>query len=196
MNEITANIATAQHHDQLISTFILSFVRDPFMRWLWPQPSHYLKNFPEFVRAYGWKAFEHGSAYYAADFAGGALWLPPGVEPDGEAMRALYRRTLSPKQLATLKNIGKKMASFHPQEPHWYLTLIGVDPAKQGQGQGSVLLRFALATIDKDRQEAYLESSSPANITLYRRFGFETLGTIQVDDAPPIFPMIRRVNRA
>ena len=32
----------------------------------------------------------------------------------------------------------------------------------------------------------------PANIPLYRRHGFEVLGTIQVEDAPPLFPMLRQ----
>lgn len=190
MKEAVASIATTQHHEQLISTLVLAFVCDPVVRWFWPKPSHYLANFPEFARAFGGRAFEHGSAHYSADFAGGALWLPPGVEPDREAMRALMRRTLTPKQLATLMGIGEQMASFHPEEPHWYLPLIGVDPAKQGHGCGSVLLRFALACVDKDRRTAYLEFTNPANIPLYRKHGFETLGTIQVDDAPPMFPMI------
>jgi GNAT superfamily N-acetyltransferase len=196
MNEAAASIATTQQHDQLISTLVLAFVCDPVVRWFWPQPSHYLANFPEFTRAFGGRAFEHGSAHYSADFAGGALWLPPGVEPDREAMHALMRRTLSPKQLATLIGIREQMASYHPEEPHWYLPLIGVDPAKQGHGYGSMLLRFALECVDKDRRTAYLESTNPANIPLYRKHGFETLGTIQVDDAPPMFPMIRKALRA
>ena len=104
-------------------------------------------------------------------------------------MLTLMQRTLTSKQLVTLSGIGEQMASFHPKEPHWYLPLIGVDPAKQGQGCGVVLLRYALARIDQDRLPAYLESTNPANISLYEKHGFETMGTIQVDDAPPMFPM-------
>jgi hypothetical protein len=37
-----------------------------------------------------------------------------------------------------------------------------------------------------------MESTNPANIPLYRRHGFEMIGQIQVDDAPPLFPMLRR----
>jgi ribosomal protein S18 acetylase RimI-like enzyme len=195
MNEVIASIATIAHQDELVGILVLAFARDPFMRWLWPEPSQYLANFPEFARASGGRAFAHGSAYSAAGFVGGALWLPPGVEQDREATRNLMRRTLVPNQLATLREIGKRMDSFHLEEPHWYLPLIGVDPAKQGRGHGSVLLRFALACVDRDRRAACLVSSSPANIPLYRKHGFETLGTIQVDDAPPMFPMIREAHR-
>jgi hypothetical protein len=45
---------------------------------------------------------------------------------------------------------------------------------------------------DREEQIAYLESTNPANIPLYQRHGFEVIGTIQVDEAPPIFPMSRR----
>jgi ribosomal protein S18 acetylase RimI-like enzyme len=83
------------------------------------------------------------------------------------------------------------MASYHPTEPHWYLPLIGVDPAYQGLGFGSALLRHALRQCDDDHVPAYLESSSPANIPLYERHGFVVLGTIQVGSSPPITPMLR-----
>jgi ribosomal protein S18 acetylase RimI-like enzyme len=62
----------------------------------------------------------------------------------------------------------------------------------QGRGYGSALLRHALEQIDRDGQLAYLESTNPANVPLYQRHGFEVVGTIQVDDAPPMIPMVRR----
>jgi hypothetical protein len=52
-------------------------------------------------------------------------------------------------------------------------------------------MTHALERIDRDRLPAYLESSNPRNISLYRRHGFEELGTIQVGSSPPIVPMLR-----
>jgi ribosomal protein S18 acetylase RimI-like enzyme len=83
------------------------------------------------------------------------------------------------------------MGKYHPQEPHWYLPLIGVDPAHQGKGFGSALLGHALEICDRDHLPAYLESSNPLNIPLYRRHGFELLDTLQVGSSPPVFPMLR-----
>jgi len=51
----------------------------------------YTVNFPSFVRAFGGKAFEQGSAYSIGGFSGVALWLPPGVHPDEETMAALIQ---------------------------------------------------------------------------------------------------------
>ena len=86
----------------------------------------------------------------------------------------------------------ERMAGFRPREPHWYLPLIGVDPAHQGKGCGAALLSFALASCDRDHLPAYLESTNPRNVSLYKRHGFEPLGTIQVGQSPPLVPMLRR----
>jgi ribosomal protein S18 acetylase RimI-like enzyme len=88
--------------------------------------------------------------------------------------------------------VFEQMAAFHPKEPHWYLPLIGTDPAKQGNGHGSALLLHALAICDREKLPAYLEASSPRNIPLYRRHGFESLGSIQVGNSPVITPMLRQ----
>jgi predicted GNAT family N-acyltransferase len=53
-------------------------------------------------------------------------------------------------------------------------------------------LRHALEQIGREGHVAYLESTNPVNVPLYRRHGFEAVGTIQVDDAPPMIPMARR----
>jgi ribosomal protein S18 acetylase RimI-like enzyme len=84
------------------------------------------------------------------------------------------------------------MGRYHPSEPHWYLPLIGVDPARQSQGHGSALMRHALAACDRDGRPAYLESTNPRNLPLYERHGFERLGTIQAGASPPLFPMLRK----
>ena len=86
----------------------------------------------------------------------------------------------------------QQMAAFHPHEPHWYLPLIGVYPASQGQGVGNALMTHALARCDRDGVAAYLESTNPRNVSLYRRHGFEPLGEIRAGDAPPLVPMLRK----
>jgi ribosomal protein S18 acetylase RimI-like enzyme len=86
----------------------------------------------------------------------------------------------------------EQMDGSHPAEPHWYLPMIGVDPAHQRQGYGSALLEHTLLACDRDHKPAYLESSSPRSIPLYKQHGFELVGTIQVGSSPPLFPMLRR----
>jgi hypothetical protein len=55
----------------------LAFANDPAGRRLYPDQLQYLTHFPEFVRLYGGKAFEHNCAHVTVEGGGAALWLPP-----------------------------------------------------------------------------------------------------------------------
>jgi ribosomal protein S18 acetylase RimI-like enzyme len=181
--------------DLAVGTLVLAFSADPAARWLYRDSQQYLANFPDFIRSFAGAAFEHGSAYCAGGYSGAALWLPPEIHPDEQALAKLIRRTVCEQDQAAVFAVLEEMDSYHPAEPHWYLPMIGVDPAQQGKGCGSALLAYALARCDLDGEPAYLESSSPKNIPLYKRHGFELLGTIQVGSSPPLFPMLREPQR-
>ena len=187
--------ATASDEAPAIAVVVLAFSADPAARWTWPDPNQYLMHFPSFVRAFGGKAFAHGSAYYVDGYAGAALWLPPEVRPDEDALITLLQRTVSAQVQKDVFAVFEQMGRYHPREPHWYLPLIGVDPPQQGKGHGAALLQHALIPCDRDHTLAYLESTNPKNIPLYERHGFELLDTIQVGASPPIFPMLRTPRR-
>ena len=183
---------TAVDEGRAINTLVLAFGGDPAVRWLYPKADDYLVNFPRFVSAFAGKAFEHGSAYVIGDHAGEALWLPPNVQPDEEALIALVRQTVSERKYKDLFDVLEQMGHSHPSEPHWYLPLIGIDPLYQGRGYGGALMANALTQCDHDQKLAYLESSNPKNIPLYERHGFELIGKIHVGESPTIFPMLRK----
>jgi GNAT superfamily N-acetyltransferase len=105
---------------------------------------------------------------------------------------ALLQRTVAAREQGDLFAVLEQMGNYHPREPHWYLPLIGVDPLHQGKGCGSALLQHALILCECNKTLAYLESTNPKNIPLYERHGFALLGTIQVGESPPIFPMLRK----
>ena len=174
-----------------IDTVVLAFAADPVARWSWPDSHQYLTNMPSLTRAFGGRAFAHNSAYTTDGYAGAALWLPPGVTPDEEALGEIMQRTVADAIRDDVFAVFEQMAKYHPGEPHWYLPLIGVDPAHQGRGHGDALMTYALQQCDRDHMAAYLESTNPRNISLYRRHGFEALGTIQVGSSPPLVPMLR-----
>jgi ribosomal protein S18 acetylase RimI-like enzyme len=183
--------ASADQQEQVLSTLVLAFSNDPVARWAWPDPQQYLSAFGKFALAFGGKAMAHGSAYLIDDASGAALWLPPGVAPDENRLLEVIRQTVRPREQADVLSLMEQMDAHHPREPHWHLPMIGVDPSRQGQGRGSALLRHALERCDRESALAYLESSSPANIPLYERFGFELIGTIQSGSSPQLWPMVR-----
>lgn len=186
------NIATKSGEGQIIDVLVLAFSADPAVRWLYPDPHQFLTNFPDLVRAYGGKAFEQDTAYYVGGFSGAALWLPPDVYPDEEAVGALLQRTVSEQDQEEVFAVLEQMGSYHPSEPHWFLPFIGVDPAHQRRGYGSALLKHTLMQCDRENKLAYLDSTNPVNIPFYKRHGFELLGEIQVGASPPIHPMLRK----
>jgi ribosomal protein S18 acetylase RimI-like enzyme len=176
----------------VVHVITLAFSTDPMTRWCLPDPHGYLSAMPDFVRAFGGGAFTTGSADWTSDGRGAALWLPPGAEPDGERMGAILEQFGAPSIQAHIPAIFEQMGRYHPTEPHWYLPLIGVDPTCQGQGLGGALMRHATDRCDREGLPAYLESSNPRNISLYRRHGFEVVGQIQAGDSPVMTPMYRR----
>ncbi len=177
---------------QAVASILAAFITDPVARFAWPSPHDYLRSMPWATREFGGGSFEHGTAYVSADFCGAALWLPPGVHPDDEALKKVFRDTAKPEHLDDLLETFEKMDQSHPEEPHWYLPLIGVEPNSQGNGLGGALMRYALARCDQERALAHLESSNPRNVSLYERHGFEIVGEIQVGACPPVTPMLRR----
>ena len=184
--------ATAKDQNRVVDTIVLAFVQDPVARWDFPDPHQYVTSFREFVPAFGGKAFDNATAHCADEFSGAALWLPPGVDPDEDALIRIIQHAVGSDRIETLFGIFEGMAKYHPTEPLWYLPLIGVDPTHQRRGIGSALLRHSLERVDREKGVAYLESSNPENIPLYERHGFEVIGEIQVGDAPVLTPMIRR----
>jgi ribosomal protein S18 acetylase RimI-like enzyme len=191
MGEGKVWIGTERDRKSMIDVITLGFSSDPMTRWTLPTAALYLEVMPELVAAFGGKAFARGSAYCVDDVGGAALWLPPGVEPDSERLGALIAEHAPPQVQKDVDGVFEQMAKFHPHEPHWYLPLIAVDPARQGQGLGAALLKQALVRCDTDGLPAYLESSNPRNITLYERHGFAILGRIQSGSSPMVTPMLR-----
>jgi GNAT superfamily N-acetyltransferase len=175
-----------------VAAIVAAFLTDPTARFAWPSPYDYLRAMPLALREFAGSSFEHGAAYVSADLCGAALWLPPAVQPNGEAVERIFRETAKPEHLDDVLATFEKMGEWHPKEPHWYLALIGVEPNAQGRGLGAELMRHGVARCDQDRALAYLETPNPRNIPLYRRFGFEVVGEFQVGAAPLVTPMLRR----
>ena len=183
--------ATRTEKSQVVDVITLAFSTDPAARWMYPNSQQFLQSFPNFVRMFGGQAFETGSAYYIEGFAAASLWLPPNVAPNEDALVSLFKNSVDCRIQDEVFYVFEQMGNFHPKAPHWYLPLIGTDPAQQGKGFDSILMHHALKRCDRDNVPAYLETSNARNISLYERFGFRLLGKIQVGSSPTVFPMRR-----
>ena len=175
-----------------------SFRDDPVQRWLFPADRAYdrrgLANFELIVR----RTLEVGLVQTTTGVEGAALWLPPGrdlLERPGGTFFGWRSMLLLRGAIGRGGRFFALLARHHPHEPHWYLPVLGTDPAFQGRGVGSALLTALLARSDAEGLPAYLESSKERNIPFYRRHGFEVQGTLEVPGGPTVWPM-RRAPRA
>jgi GNAT superfamily N-acetyltransferase len=128
---------------------------------------------------------------YVVDAQGAALWTPPGLRTDTEAMSAFFGERSIPDRMETALPGFIEMAECHPDEPHFYLQFIGARSTARGQGVGSLLLERVLRTCDDEGVPAYLEASTPRSAALYERHGFEPLTSIALSERVSLIPMLR-----
>lgn len=127
---------------------------------------------------------KYGEVYASSEkLEGVSAWLPPGKAPFGGLqiistvpLSVLFRfvRQGANRMWAYgryANNLHRKLVSY----PHWYLQIIGVDPAYQGQGFASQLIRPMLERINREHLSCFLETNTEKNVAIYRRFGFEVV---------------------
>lgn len=163
---------------------------------MYPETRQYLAHFPAFLAAFGGKAFDAQTVWRLGEFDAVALWLPPGTEPDGEAITSVLTETVAPEQHRDLFAVLEQMDAAHPKYPHWYLPWFGVDTADQGRGIGSQLMQYCLRIVDEQQLPAYLETPNPRSIPFYERHGFAVAGEAQAGVCPPIVCMTRASSEA
>ena len=69
-------------------------------------------------------------------------------------------------------NRESKINKLHPKETFYYLWFIGVDPAEQNKGIGTVLMQQVIDEAKMMNRPIYLEISTLKNIPWYQKFGF------------------------
>jgi GNAT superfamily N-acetyltransferase len=125
-----------------------------------------------------------------------SVWIPPGgSEMSGDQLDRIEPMLVgllgagATRVLATLDAFD----AAHPHdEPHYYLSLLGTDPAHYGHGYGLGLLAQNLRVVDAEGMPAYLEASNPANVPLYERYGFRQLSSFELPDGGPTVPTMWR----
>jgi ribosomal protein S18 acetylase RimI-like enzyme len=199
--ESSVRQATSADHERMAAALAAAFSEDPVFSWLLPPgaPSRerrMLTLFRALVRSY----LPKDSCYLAGDVDAVAMWAPPGKweTPMGDIFTQLgpFLGSLRFRAIHSLRTL-LSVEGAHPKEPvHWYLGFLGTVPAHQGQGLGAQLLQEVLVDADRAGLPAYLESSNPRNLTLYRRHGFEVVEEMRPPwGCPPIWRMWREPRR-
>ncbi|MEO5987118.1 MAG: GNAT family N-acetyltransferase [Candidatus Limnocylindria bacterium] len=157
-----------------------AFIHDPYFAFLAAKAPERRQRMRE-----GWRGIlRHGSAglsetYTTDEIEGVAIWLPPRHRGpsiiDSLRMMPVMGRMAGWRRLRT---VAAAMAALeerhrhHISADHFYLSALGVDPDRQGEGIGTALMRPVLDRCDRDRIPAYLETAAARNVLLYERLGF------------------------
>ena len=81
--------------------------------------------------------------------------------------------------LRFLSKYQEQITESAPKEPHYYLTMLGVDPASQGKGVGKKALQ-AIHKIADSSETPYpvaLDTENQDNVTYYQKFGYQLIDT-------------------
>jgi GNAT superfamily N-acetyltransferase len=189
-------IATAADVSRLASVLADAFIHDPVCTWMLPGSLRLEPRlralFTAEMECYG---LRQGTVWTTPDYAGAVVELPPGaweMPTSMTAKEALTWLRAFGTRLPLAIRVQKAMEERHLREPHFYVRIIGVRTARQGQGLGSALMRPTLQRADSAGLPAYIEASSQRSAALYERLGFVHLGALELPEGgPPVWPMRR-----
>ncbi len=171
-----------------------AFQTDPLAAYFFPDDATRARRYASFSRFVMNLLSRHGAIDTSDPIYGAAVWQAPS--PPEPTRLQILRSALA--MAACMRGaffraakLGELTRPFHPDEPHWYLAVLGTEPDRQGRGIGSALLRSRLEICDAMGLRVYLESSKDANLPFYERHGFRVVGQIVVPRGPTLWPMVR-----
>jgi ribosomal protein S18 acetylase RimI-like enzyme len=180
---------------QLAAMLARAFHDDPVTAWFLRDDERRPKYAARFFAWQLHRLLGQEQVHTSDELSGAAVWALPGRwrESTWQALRLFVSLlpalgTHIPVAARGIERVEKR----HPEDPHLYLAVLGTDPAAQGQGVGSALLRPGLDLCDREGLPAYLESSKESNLAFYARFGFRVTEEIPMPgEGPKVWLMWR-----
>jgi GNAT superfamily N-acetyltransferase len=176
--------------EPLATMLARSFHDDPVTKWVYVNERRRPHWSSRFFRWQARRLLPQDVSWTDDERAGAALWaLPDQWRETGRDTLSLLRLTLPgvlPRLPRVLRGLGQVEAR-HPAQPHMYLAVLGVDPARQGEGIGSAVIRPGLELCDRERLPAYLETGKERNLAFYGRHGFAVVDELHLPAGPPVW---------
>lgn len=171
-----------------------AFDDDPVMAWVFPDAGARQSRLARFFAIEAEATLPQGEVWMSEGGHSAALWSPPGhwrMNLSTVLRVAPLVGARAPLLLRGFRGVEHR----HPRWPHWYLAVLGTDPAMQGRGLGSAVMAPVLNRCDEQGIGAYLESSKEANVPYYRRHGFEVVEVVSLLRGPQLWLMWRHPAR-
>jgi ribosomal protein S18 acetylase RimI-like enzyme len=174
---------TASHLDQAVESLTRAFADDPMYAVIFPDVEARIAKTRLLWHALLRYQLRYGEVYTTPTVSGVAAWAKPERRdyPLWRTIRtgfalplavARFAREERARMMTIMRHADKIHKRIMP-DPHWYLVVLGVDPACQGQGIGSGLLQPVLERAAADGVPCYLEAVTAPNVAFYQRHGFQ-----------------------
>lgn len=191
-----ARRATAADTAPLARTLARAFHDDPVSCWACPPARQRPRLLERFYTVRLRQLLAEDEVWTVATHDAAALWAPPErwrttLRQDLALTRGMLAPRLLPRLPLVLPGLLRMEREHPPSPPHWYLAILGTDPAAQGRGLGSRVLAPVLERCDEDGVGAYLESSKERNIAFYARHGFRVTRALRLPRGPRVWAMWR-----
>ena len=125
------------------------------------------------------------------------VWTPPGASygsPEQQPLVIAMFDDLFGDRAGEIHALFSQFEQHTPGGRFYHLEWWATHRDHAGKGLGAALLREDLERVDRERMPAYLESTNPANLPRYERFGFQRLSEFAPPGGPTITTMWRQAN--
>lgn len=194
-----ARLARPGEEGAVAGVLAAAFAEDPTFNWLFQAEDTRPMFVTTWMRGAAESAIASGTCWVAVEgdeIVASAIWSAPGqpsMSPEiTERLRAMLFGVNGPRTAEVGAFFGEVFGQ-HPEEPHWYLSILGA--STRGQGHGQVAIEPVLRICDAAGELAWLESSNPRNIGFYERLGFETSVDLRPDGGGPLLTCMGRTPR-
>jgi GNAT superfamily N-acetyltransferase len=189
-------VATSEDADTVIRVLVDAFRNDPMWgAWAFPARRSREANRRAVFAAFVSGALRYPVTWIAPGDTAVAMWIPPGgtglTARQEVELEVELRVRVGAEEAERILHALDLFVALTPTEPHYYLSLLGTDPAHAGRGLGSQLLAHTLRVVDAEGAAAYLDCADDL-VPLYHRHGFRVIGSITLPGGPRSNGMWRR----
>jgi ribosomal protein S18 acetylase RimI-like enzyme len=168
---------------QVSQSLANAFMKDPLQNYVFPDEDERRKKSPahfEPILRYG---LLFGEVYTTTGKEGAIVWLKPNqteVTPEKILASGLdqLHESIGEEAAGRFFSALEYIDPFHKEdvpEAHWYLMVVGVDPAYQSKGIGQALILPVLEKARDSKTPVYLETACPSNVSFYQKLGFKVI---------------------
>ena len=201
--KLTDDIASLSKKDtkNAIEVLTKAFWNDPLNLHFFPEEEERERFLPMFFEFRLKQGMRYGEVHVTSpDIVGVAIWKY------SKTIESTLWRLLRSGGLKMFRAYGgdiinrmRKVDGFVSERrrrlavtPYIHLGSFAVDPAHQGKGYASKLMRPMLQRLDEMGMHSYLEAQSEANVSLYQHYGYEVLEKCTLPDVGiPHWDMMR-----